>query len=105
MAKTPFESGYKPLEPIGKYILVEIVQDDPAKEKKVGSIIVAQQQKANLPQFGLVLKVGNKVEAEISEGDFIEVNGQWYPAVVDSEGFGRFQLVHEEQLAGVYRKK
>ncbi len=105
MANTPFESGYESLEPIGKYILVEVLQEKTSKEKKVGSIIVAQQPTANNPQFGLVVKVGNKVEVGVGSGDFIEVNGQWYPNIVDADGFGRFQLVHEEQVAGVYKKK
>lgn len=105
MAITPFEKGFKSLEPVGKNVLIEITQEKATTEKKVGSLIVPGQSKANLPQFGLVKKVGNKVEIEVHAGDFVEINSQFYPNIVDNEGFGKYQLVHEEQITGVYKKE
>ncbi len=103
---TPFDKGYDELKPTGKYILVEVVQEK-AEEKKLpsGIIVPVAQRAAGLPQFALVRKVGDKVEIDVAVDDFVEVNAQLYPNIVDKEGYGKYQLLHEEQITGVYKKK
>ena len=100
---TPFDEGYQPLKPLGKYVLIEVFQEQP-EEKKVGHIIVPAAQRVN-PQYAQVLDVGSEVKINVAKDDFIEVNAQLYPNITDKEGYGKYQLVHEEQIAGVYKKK
>jgi co-chaperonin GroES (HSP10) len=103
---TPFDKDYEELKPAGKYILVEIVQEKAEEKKLASGIIVPAAQRANAaPQFAIVRKVGPKVEVEVAVDDFVEVNAQLYPNIVDKDGYGKFQLLHEEQITGVYKKK
>jgi len=102
---TPFEGSHGELNPIGKYILIEITKEED-KEKKVGNIIIPAAQRAQgNPTFALVRKVGDKVEIDVKENDFVQVNAQLYPDIVNAEGYGKYQLIHEEQVAGVYKHK
>lgn len=106
MIVTPFDSGYEELKPIGKNILLEILQDKPEEKKLPSGIIVPATQRAGAnPQFALVKAIGDKVEINVSAGDFVEINSQLYPNIINSEGYGKYQLVHEEQITGVYKKK
>jgi len=103
---TPFDKDYSDLQPTGKYILVEVVREKAEEKKLASGIIVPVAQRAqSMPQFALVRKVGSKVEIEVSQGDFVEVNAQLYPNIIDKEGYGKYQLLHEEQITGVYKKK
>jgi len=103
---TPFEGNHEDLTPIGKYILIEITKEE-TKEKVLdsGIIVPAAQRAQGNPTFALVKKVGDKVEIGVTPDDFVQINAQLYPDIVDAEGYGRYQLVHEEQIAGVYKHK
>lgn len=103
---TPFEGSHEGLVPLGKYILIEITKESDAEKTLPSGIIVPAAQRAQgNPQFALVKGVGSKVEIGVEPNDFIQVNAQLYPDIVNSEGYGKFQLVHEEQVAGVYKHK
>lgn len=100
---TPFDGKHSELIPIGKYILLEIVQDKP-KEKKIGSIIAPTSNQAPRT-FSVVKDIGEGVTIKLKKGDFVEINQQVYPDIANEEGFGTYMIVHEEQITGVYSSK
>lgn len=102
---SPFDGNHEKLQAVGKFILIEVIKEKTEEKKTQAGIILPASRIDSSPEYGYVLSIGDKVTSNISPGDYIEAVTQMYANIVDSNGISRYQMIHEDQIAGVYKKK
>ena len=95
---------FEELKPLGKFVLVELVEEKPQERKTPAGIIIPGTTAEQPATFGLVRAVGPEVLHDVKVGDFIEANQSFYTQFKDAIGTP-LQLIHQDVIAGVYKKK
>ena len=102
---SPFEGNHENLQAIGRFVLIEIIKEKVEEKKTAGGIIVPASRNQDPQEYGFVVSVGDGVMAKIAPGDYVEAVTQMYANIADAQGVNRFQMIHEDQIAGIYKKK
>ena len=102
---TPHDkTKYEDLQPLGKFVLVELVEEKKAEKRTPSGIIIPGSAGDQPATFALVWGVGPEVTYGVQNGDFIEANTSFYAQFKGIDGRS-FQLIHQDVIAGVYKKK
>ena len=102
---TPYDrTQYDELKPVGKFVLVELIEEKPQERKTPAGIIIPGTTTEQPATFGLVRAVGPEVTQDIKPGDFIEANQSFYSQFKDIDG-APLQMISQDYIAGVYKKK